>query len=305
MSAISRRRLLTAGAALIGFGALPTALRAQQLRQISFITPLNYLIGYAPSLNAQAGGHFAKEGLDVTILPGKGSAVAVQQVIAGRALYGRGDPLAMAKAISQGAPIIAFATIEHRSPIVVYSSPKKPIRNVQRHDRQGHRNRGLRQRLRQHPRHDAGDERHEARRRPPRGDWQQPRWLGPDPTGPRRRSYRQHRHHHRAQGARRGHCLLEHQRRAPHARTGLFHPARDCCEGTRLAAEDPARRPKHRLSRSGTQTARRSSRALPSCGRSKAQSRSSSPPRQCGSRSSSGGRTTPPRYSRTTRRAGK
>ena len=55
----------------------------------------------------------------VSVLPGKGSAVAVQQVIAGRALYGRGDPLAMAKAISQGAPIIAFATIEHRSPIAV------------------------------------------------------------------------------------------------------------------------------------------------------------------------------------------
>ena len=68
--------------------------RAQQLRQINFITPLNYLIGYAPTLNAQAGGHFAKEGLDVTILPGKGSAVAVQQVIAGRALYGRGEGLA-------------------------------------------------------------------------------------------------------------------------------------------------------------------------------------------------------------------
>ena len=100
------------------------------MRQINFITPLNYLIGYAPTLNAQAGGHFAKEGLDVTILPGKGSAVAVQQVIAGRALYGRGDPLAMAKAIGQGAPIIAFATISHRSPIMVYSSPKKPIRNV-------------------------------------------------------------------------------------------------------------------------------------------------------------------------------
>ena len=54
----------------------------------------------------------------------------MQQVIAGRALYGRGDPLAMAKAIGQGAPIIAFATISHRSPIMVYSSPKKPIRNV-------------------------------------------------------------------------------------------------------------------------------------------------------------------------------
>src|SRR3984893_1736285 len=131
MSSISRRDFLAAGAALVGVGTMSLSSRAQQLRQINFITPLNYLIGYAPTLNAQAGGHFTKEGLDVTILPGKGSAVAVQQVIAARALYGRGDPLAMAKAIGQGAPIIAFATCEHRSPIVIYSSPRKPIRNVQ------------------------------------------------------------------------------------------------------------------------------------------------------------------------------
>ena len=82
MSIISRRHLLAGGSAIIGAGIFPFAARAQQLRQINFITPLNYLIGYAPSLNAQAGGHFKKEGLDVTILPGKGSAVAVQQVIA-------------------------------------------------------------------------------------------------------------------------------------------------------------------------------------------------------------------------------
>jgi NitT/TauT family transport system substrate-binding protein len=130
MSYMSRRDLLAAGATLAASNIIASPLRAQQLRQINFITPFNYLIGYAPTLNAQAGGHFAKEGLDVNVLPGKGSAVAVQQVIAGRALYGRGDPLAMAKAIGQGAPIIAFATIEHRSPLVVYSSPKKPIKDV-------------------------------------------------------------------------------------------------------------------------------------------------------------------------------
>ena len=72
MSTISRRHLLAAGSAIVGAGMLPSAVRAQQLRQINFITPLNYLIGYAPSLNAQAGGHFKKEGLDVTILPGQG-----------------------------------------------------------------------------------------------------------------------------------------------------------------------------------------------------------------------------------------
>jgi ABC-type nitrate/sulfonate/bicarbonate transport system substrate-binding protein len=102
---------------------------AQQKRSINFITPFGFLIGYAPTLNAQAGGHFANEGLEVTVLPGKGSAVAVQQVIAGRALYGRGDPLAVVKAASEGAPVVAFATILHRSPIVVYSSPSRPIRN--------------------------------------------------------------------------------------------------------------------------------------------------------------------------------
>ena len=63
MSSISRRHLLAAGAALVCEGASSLPSRAQQLRQINFITPLNYLIGYAPTLNAQAGGHFAKEGL--------------------------------------------------------------------------------------------------------------------------------------------------------------------------------------------------------------------------------------------------
>lgn len=129
MPSIDRRDFVRGAAALVGAALIPAA-RAQPLRKINFITPFGFLIGYAPTLNAQAGGHFAKEGLDVTVLPGKGSAVAVQQVIAGRALYGRGDPLAASKAIAEGAPIVSFATIEHTSPIVVYSSPTKPIRNA-------------------------------------------------------------------------------------------------------------------------------------------------------------------------------
>ena len=129
MLKISRRSFLAGAAALTG--AAPwSRLDAQTLRKINFVTPFGLLIGFAPTFNAQAGGFFAKEGLDVTMLPGQGSAVAVQQVIAGRATYGRGDPLAMAKAIAEGAPIVAFATIEHHSPIVIYSSPQKPIRTA-------------------------------------------------------------------------------------------------------------------------------------------------------------------------------
>jgi len=125
----TRRRFMIASAAVAGAAAIPSVF-AQPLRKINFITPFGFLIGFAPTLNAQAGGHFAREGLDVTVLPGKGSAVAVQQVIAGRAVYGRGDPLAVAKAVAEGAPIITFATALHRSPIVVYSAPQKPIRNA-------------------------------------------------------------------------------------------------------------------------------------------------------------------------------
>ena len=130
MTSHARRHFLGAAATLAAGTLVGGRALAQQRREVTFITPFGYLVGYAPTLNAQAGGHLAKEGLELNVLPGKGSAVAVQQVIAGRALYGRGDPLAMAKAIVEGAPIVAFATIEHRSPIVVYSSPQKPIRNV-------------------------------------------------------------------------------------------------------------------------------------------------------------------------------
>ena len=126
----SRRRFLHGAAALTGASLVGLPAWSQQRQKVTFITPFGFLVGYAPTLNAQAGGHLGKEGLELEVLPGKGSAVAVQQVIAGRALYGRGDPLAMAKAVVEGAPIVAFATIEHRSPIVVYSSPAKPIRNV-------------------------------------------------------------------------------------------------------------------------------------------------------------------------------
>ena len=134
MRGTTRRRFLIAGAAAAGAAGL-RPLRAQALRKINFITPFGILIGFAPTLNAQAGGHFAREGLELTVLPGKGSAVAVQQVIAGRAVYGRGDPLAVVKAVAEGAPIVSFATALHRSPIVVYSSPQKPVRNAR--DMQG------------------------------------------------------------------------------------------------------------------------------------------------------------------------
>jgi len=129
---LNRRDLLAGAAATAGLAGLsPTLAAAQDLRKINFVTPFGYLIGFSPTLNAQAGGHFAKYGLDVEVLPGKGSAVAVQQVIAGRAIYGRGDPLAVVKAAAEGAEVVAFATPLHTSPIVVYSSPDDPINSPQ------------------------------------------------------------------------------------------------------------------------------------------------------------------------------
>ena len=67
MPSINRRDFIRGSAALAGAALIPAA-RAQQLRKINFITPFGFLIGYAPTLNAQAGGHFAKEAVSYTHL---------------------------------------------------------------------------------------------------------------------------------------------------------------------------------------------------------------------------------------------
>ncbi len=56
---------------------------------MTFITPFSYILAFVDILHAKGGGYFEREGLNVTIEQGRGSAMAVQQVLGGGGLLSR------------------------------------------------------------------------------------------------------------------------------------------------------------------------------------------------------------------------
>lgn len=126
---ISRRTALAGCAA--GFAAI-TVRRAgaQSARAMTFITPFSYILAFVDILHAKGGGYFEREGLDVTIQQGRGSAMAVQQVLGGGGLLSRTGVSDHIRASSRpgGDALISVGTISQGSPFFVISSPDKPIR---------------------------------------------------------------------------------------------------------------------------------------------------------------------------------
>ena len=87
-SLVVDRRSFLAGAAAASM-LLPGATAAQQRVKVKYLTPFGYLIGFGETMYADTGGFFAKEGLDVDIEGGRGSAMSVQQVMGGNVLLSR------------------------------------------------------------------------------------------------------------------------------------------------------------------------------------------------------------------------
>jgi NitT/TauT family transport system substrate-binding protein len=132
---IDRRSMMLnglGGAAALSMGGLALTVnstRANTTKDITFITPFGYLIGFAPVMYAVSGGFFAKEGLNVTIQGGKGSAMAVQQVLSGRAMFSRTGGVDVIRAVAgKGAPITAIATVTQASPMFVISPKSAAIK---------------------------------------------------------------------------------------------------------------------------------------------------------------------------------
>ncbi|MCH8113302.1 MAG: ABC transporter substrate-binding protein [Proteobacteria bacterium] len=130
---LSRRKFLKGTAGVAGAAAVVSTFgigtARAQLKQINFITPFGYLIGFSPVLNAKAGGHFEDAGLDVTVLPGKGSSMAIQQTVADRAQFVRLSGIDIVKSRDKGATLIAIATIAQSSPFFVVSPGSAAVRN--------------------------------------------------------------------------------------------------------------------------------------------------------------------------------
>lgn len=109
---LSRRSFLkgaTAGGALLLSGGMPVF--AQSATKLVFMEPFDLALEYLQEMNAVAGGHFEKEGLEVEINNARGTAVGIQQVIAAQANVTRIGLLDLFKAsASQDTRLVSVAT---------------------------------------------------------------------------------------------------------------------------------------------------------------------------------------------------
>ncbi|HVV93357.1 MAG TPA: ABC transporter substrate-binding protein [Hyphomicrobiales bacterium] len=128
---LDRRQLLGGAAALAGATALPLLgagpADAAALQSVRYLTPFGFLMGFAAVLYGETGGFFAKEGLDVVVEGGRGSAMAVQQVTAGNVLLSRTGGTDLIKAYAKDPSIVAIAEIYNRDIFYVISQESKPI----------------------------------------------------------------------------------------------------------------------------------------------------------------------------------
>lgn len=127
MPRFSRRRSLQSLVAMGATSLVPRAL-AQAKDKVQYLTPFGYLINFVETMYADTGGFFAKNGLDVTIVGGRGSAMAVQQVSAGNVLVSRTGGTDLIKAVAKDPSIVAIGEIYQRDLFYVVSPEAKPVR---------------------------------------------------------------------------------------------------------------------------------------------------------------------------------
>ncbi len=136
-SPLTRRTVLGGSAAALfaaGGGALLTSCAGDEDSAAG--DPLTFLailpltsLTFAPELLADAGGYFADQRLDVSFQSTRGSAQAIQLVLAGTAPLTRiGQIEAVSHAANRGAPIMNVGTVIKGSTIRLVSSSADPLR---------------------------------------------------------------------------------------------------------------------------------------------------------------------------------
>lgn len=115
------------GAALIGCGGETASTGRIAVDFLAILDPQG--LTFAPELLGIAGGYFADQGLDVTLQRTRGSAPAIQQVLAGGAPLTRIEQIeGVIHIANRGVPIRNVATVIKESAIRFVSSSSTPIR---------------------------------------------------------------------------------------------------------------------------------------------------------------------------------
>ena len=129
---ISRTNRRNALKTVMGAGALafaPTAALSRDGAKPIFAEPFDLLLEFLPELNAVAGGHFAKHGLDVEIVNARGTSMAAQQLIAEKASFTKVGVLDLIKMqAQQKVPLLSVATIQQSPIFTVVSLKSAPVR---------------------------------------------------------------------------------------------------------------------------------------------------------------------------------
>jgi NitT/TauT family transport system substrate-binding protein len=126
---IDRRGVLGGALAVAAGAAMPRAAwAADAQKHVRYMTPFGFLISFAEVMYGESGGFFAKEGLDLKIEGGHGSAMSVQQVSAGNVLLSRTGGTDLIKAYAKDPSIVAIAEIFQRDLFYVISAADKPIK---------------------------------------------------------------------------------------------------------------------------------------------------------------------------------
>ncbi len=129
MTVRTRRAFLAAAAAA---GVAPFIGRARAADKITVLTGFGLLPNFIEIMNAYSGGYFRKEGLDATVVGAHGTAIEMQQMIAGQAAFGRVAALDQMNAIAkQHVPFVSVATLCQGSTFQVISLKEKPIETAE------------------------------------------------------------------------------------------------------------------------------------------------------------------------------
>ncbi len=125
---MTRRFIGTLGVPLILTLLLTGGALAGELRKVSFRLDTSYLPKHGIFFVALEKGYYKEAGLDVTIVPGSGSLVAVQMVAAGRDAFGFADAGTMILGRAQGAMVKDVGMIHAKSPFSVITLKKYNIK---------------------------------------------------------------------------------------------------------------------------------------------------------------------------------
>lgn len=130
----TRRIILKGAAALAGASMVssPAILRAQGKEKITILAPFAFGSSFIEMMNAQSGGFFAKEGLDVDLQAGRGGSQTLQQLIAGKTQLIRISAIEQMRAMAASpANLVCISTLYQASTFHVVSLKSKPIKSAE------------------------------------------------------------------------------------------------------------------------------------------------------------------------------